>query len=62
MGNAANFFTLDEAGRTSEYVSLGRKETVNGKTGHLIKKKGEKDTHTNLPRYANSSDMYFKLR
>ena len=60
MGNAANFFTLDEAGRTSEYVSLGRKETVNGKTGHLIKKKGEKDTHTNLPRYANSSDMYFR--
>ena len=60
MGNAANFFTLDEAGRSSEYVSLGRKETENGVTGHLIKKKGSKDTHTNLPRYANSSDVYFR--
>lgn len=60
MGNASNFFTLDERGRTSEYVSLGRKETVNGVTGHLIKQKGANDTHTNLPRYANTSDMYFR--
>ncbi len=54
------FFTLDEVGRSSEYVSLGRKGTENGVTGHLIKKKDSTDTHTNLPRYANSSDMYFR--
>lgn len=60
MGNAVNFFTLGKAERSSEYVSFSRKETVNGVTGHLIKKNGSKDTHTNLPRYANSSDMYFR--
>lgn len=39
---------------------MGKRETVNGVTGHVIKRKGASDTHTNLPFYSNSSDMYFR--
>ena len=60
MGNGKDFFARDTAGRRSEYVSLAPQVTVNGVTGHLIKKKGDTDTHTNLPYYSNSSDVYFR--
>lgn len=60
MGNGADFFSRDERGRRSEYVSLAPAKTVNGIKGHLIKKAGDSDTHTNLPYYANSSDVYFR--
>ena len=60
MGNGANFFSRDAAGRRSEYKSLAPAKTVNGVKGHLIKKKGDSDVHTNLPFYANSSDVYFR--
>lgn len=60
MGNGKDFFARDAAGRRSEYVSLAPQITVNGVTGHLIKKKGDTDTHTNLPYYSNSSDVYFR--
>lgn len=60
MGNGKDFFSRDAAGRRSEYVSLAPPVTVNGVKGHLIKKKGDSDTHTNLPYYSNSSDVYFR--
>lgn len=60
MGNGADFFSRDAQGRRSEYVSLGKAESVNGVKGHLIKKKGDTDTHTNLPYYSNTSDVYFR--
>lgn len=60
MGNGANFFSRDEKGRRSEYVSLERARIVNGVKGHLIKKAGDSDTHTNLPYYSNTSDVYFR--
>ncbi|MBR1542165.1 MAG: hypothetical protein IJ628_06095 [Bacteroidaceae bacterium] len=60
MGNGADFFSRDEKGRRSEYVSLEPARTVNGVKGHLIKKKGDSDTHTNLPFYSNTSDVYFR--
>lgn len=60
MGNGVDFFSRDEKGRRSEYESLEPAKTVNGVKGHLIKKVGDKDTHTNLPFYANSSDLYFR--
>ncbi|MBP5722279.1 MAG: hypothetical protein J6X18_01660 [Bacteroidales bacterium] len=61
MGNGADFFARDAAGRQSEYDSLSPAVTVNGIKGHLIKRKGDSDTHTNLPFYANTSDVYFKI-
>lgn len=60
MGNGVDFFSRDAEGRRSEYVSLGRKETANGVSGHIIKRKGATDTHTNLPFYSNTSDVYFR--
>ena len=60
MGNGVDFFSRDEKGRRSEYVSLEPARTINGVKGHLIKKAGDSDTHTNLPYYSNSSDMYFR--
>ena len=60
MGNGADFFSRDEKGRRSEYVSLEPARTVNGVKGHLIKKVGDKETHTNLPYYSNTSDVYFR--
>lgn len=60
MGNGADFFSRDAKGRRSEYVSLERAKTVNGVKGHIIKKAGDSDTHTNLPYYSNTSDVYFR--
>ena len=60
MGNGADFFARDAAGRQSEYESLSPAVTINGIKGHLIKRKGDFDTHTNLPFYANTSDVYFR--
>lgn len=60
MGNGADFFSRDEKGRRSEYESLAPARTANGVKGHLIKKVGDRDTHTNLPFYSNTSDLYFR--
>ena len=60
MGNGADFFSRDYKGRRSEYVSLAPAVTINGVKGHLIKRKGNKDTYSNLPLYANTSDVYFR--
>lgn len=60
MGNGIDFFSRDERGRRSEYVSIEPAKVVKGVKGHVIKKVGDSDTHTNLPYYANSSDVYFR--
>lgn len=60
MGNGVDFFLRDERGRRSEYVSLEPARIVNGVKGHLIKKVGDSDTHTSLPYYSNTSDVYFR--
>ena len=57
MGNGADFFARDAKGRQSEYVSLAPAVTINGVKGHLIKRKEDSDTHTNLPFYY--SIVYF---
>ena len=45
MGNGADFFSRDEEGRQSEYVSVGKAQTVEGIKGRIVKKKGDKETH-----------------
>jgi len=60
MGNGADFFSRDEKGRQSEYESVEPPVTINGVKGHLIRRKGDSETHTNLPFYANSSEVYFR--
>ena len=60
MGNGANFFSRDAKGRRSEYVAIAPSKTVNGVKGSIIKKVENSDTHTNLPYYSNTSDVYFR--
>lgn len=60
MGNGADFFTRDAKGRRSEYNSLAPARIVNGVKGHLIKRDGDTETHTNLPFFANTSDVYLR--
>lgn len=60
MGNGADFFSRDAKGRRSEYVSIGPAKTVNGVKGRVVKKVGDPDTHSNLPYYSNTSDIYFR--
>lgn len=60
MGNGVDFFSRDEKGRRSEYVSISPARIVNGVQGHLIKQVGASDTHSNLPFYSNTSDIYFR--
>lgn len=60
MGNGVDFFARDAAGRCSEYVPLAPAVKINGVKGHLIKRKEDSDTHTNLSFYANTSDVYFR--
>lgn len=60
MGNGRDFFSRDEKGRRSEYTSIAPPKIVNGVKGHLIKRVGDKDTHTRLPLYSNTSDVYFR--
>lgn len=60
MGRSSDFFAQSEAARHSEYVSLAPPIVVNGVKGHLIKKKGDRDTHTSLPFFSNTSEVYFR--
>ena len=60
MGNDVNFFSLAPKGRRSEYVALAPSKIVNGVKGSLIKKRGDTDTHTNLPYFSNTSEVYFR--
>lgn len=60
MGNGADFLSRDKRGRRSEYVSVEPAKTINGVKGHVIKKVGDRDTHTTLPYYSNTSDIYFR--
>ena len=60
MGNGADFFSRDAKGRRSEYVAPAPSKIVNGVKGTLIKKRGDSDTHTNLPYFSNTSEVYFR--
>lgn len=60
MGNGADFFTRDAKGRRSEYEAVENAVIINGVKGKVIKKIGDKETHTNLPYYSNTSDVYFR--
>lgn len=63
MGNGTEF--LENLGRASsaesQFVSLSAVRYVNGVSGRIVKRRGDPDTHTSLPQYAKTSDMYFRL-
>lgn len=59
MGNSAEFLSGGRRGDDSEYVQLGATKFVNGVKGHIVKRRGSED-HSNLPRYADTSEIYFR--
>lgn len=60
MGNGAEYLAGKRRGNDSEYVSIGPSKIVNGIKGTLLKRRNGSDTHSNLPEYANTSDVYFR--
>ncbi len=60
MGVDANFFSLDAKGRRAKYVAIAPSKIVNGVKVSVIKKRGGPDTHTNLPFFSNTSEVYFR--
>lgn len=60
MGNSAEFLAGGRRGEDSEYVSIGSAKIVNNVKGRIVKRRGDSDTHSNLPRYADTSEVYFR--
>lgn len=60
MGNGAEFLSGHKRGADSEYISIGPAITIGGIKGRLIMRRGGSATHSNLPEYADTSDMYFR--
>lgn len=63
MGNGAKFLESlgNPSSAESQFVSLSEVRVVNGVRGRIVKRRGDPDTHTSLPQYARTSDMYFRL-
>lgn len=63
MGNGTEF--LRNLGKPSsgesQFVSLSAARIINGVKGRIVKRRGDPDTHTSLPQYAKTSEMYFRL-
>lgn len=61
MGNGVEFFkAIASGGAKCEYESVGEAKTVGGVKGKIVKRKDATETHSNLPQYAVTSDMYFR--
>jgi len=61
MGNGAEFLKgIALGGARSEYEAIGPAKTVGGIKGKVLRRAGGSDTHSNLPYYAATSDMYFR--
>lgn len=61
MGNGVDFLNGGgKRGDDSEYVQIGATKTINGVKGHIVKRRGDSDDHSNLPHYADTSEIYFR--
>lgn len=62
MGNGVDFYRNLGKPSTgeSQYVSIGHARIVNGVKGRIVKRRGDSDTHSNLPNYSKTSDVYFR--
>jgi hypothetical protein len=59
MGNCVEF-CLGVRTNHSEYVAVSAAKVVGYVKGEVVKRRNDSDTHTNLPKYANTSDVYFR--
>lgn len=61
MGNGAEFFkAIALGGAKCEYETVSSAKIVAGIKGKIVKRSGTNGSHSNLPQYAVSSDMYFR--
>jgi len=61
MGNGAEFFkAIALGGAKCEYEAVGNVKIVSGVKGKIVKRSGTDGSHSNLPQYAVTSDMYFR--
>jgi hypothetical protein len=59
MGNAVDF-TLGIRKVPPEYVAISAAKIVGGVKGEVVKRSNDSDIHTNLPKFSNTSDIYFR--
>jgi len=61
MGNGAEFLRgIALGGAKCQYETIGQAKIVGGIKGKILKRLGGSETHSNLPYYAVTSDMYFR--
>lgn len=60
MGNGRIYPSGGFYGSNAKYNRVGDYQYANGLRGAIVKRKGDTDDHSNLPQFANTSDMYFR--
>ena len=60
MGNGRIYPEGGFYGASVKYESLGGYKYANGLKGIIVKRKDDPHNHSNLPQFANTSDMYFR--
>lgn len=60
MGNGKVYPIGGFTGANAKYESIGSYKYANNLKGIIIKRKDDSTNHSNLPQFANTSDMYFR--
>ena len=60
MGNGRIYPDGGFTGANAKYERIGDYQYANGLRGSIVKRKNDTDKHSNLPQFANTSDMYFR--
>lgn len=60
MGTDVTYLTTNSKDRIPEFQAIEPSRIVNGVKGTVVKKIGDKDTHTRLPYYSDTSTAYFR--
>ena len=60
MGNGKVYPGGGFIGPDAKYERIGEYKYANGLRGSIVKRKVDTSDHSNLPQFANSSDMYFR--
>lgn len=60
MGNGKIYPKGGFVGDKAKYERVGEYKFANGLKGVIVKRKDSTSAHSNLPQFANTSDMYFR--
>lgn len=60
MGNGRIYPNGGFTGSIAKYERIGYCQYANGLRGSIVKRKNDTDGHSNLPQFANTSDVYFR--